>query len=252
MVEEKIYEKYNNDKEKIKEAQSGNTEAMENLINHNKGLLWSIVKRFNHRGYDMEDLYQIACLGFIKCIKNFDTNFDVKLSTYAVPYILGEMKRYIQDDGPIKVSRTLKELHVKILYAQKEHMKKTGNDISIEELEKELKVSKEDIIMALDSQNPVSSIDEYTNNQEEGQTLLDKLANNIDEANMVTNKITIMQLINSLKTREKQIILLRYYKGKTQTEIAKILGITQVQISRIEKKILNDMKRNLTENILTG
>ena len=234
MVEEKIYEKYNNDKEKIKEAQSGNTEAIENLINHNKGLLWSIVKRF------------------IKCIKNFDTNFDVKLSTYAVPYILGEMKRYIQDDGPIKVSRTLKELHVKILYAQKEHMKKTGNDISIEELEKELKVSKEDIIMALDSQNPVSSIDEYTNNQEEGQTLLDKLANNIDEANMVTNKITIMQLINSLKTREKQIILLRYYKGKTQTEIAKILGITQVQISRIEKKILNDMKRNLTENILTG
>ncbi len=235
----------------IKEAQKGSQEAMESLINSNQGLLWSIVKRFNNRGYEIEDLYQIACLGFIKCIKKFDTTFEVKLSTYAVPYILGEIKRFIQDDGPIKVSRTLKELNTKIALAQKDYLKKTGNDISIEKLAEELKVTKEDIIMALDSKNPVNSIDEYTNNKdEEGQSLLEKISTNIDEASMIVNKMTVTQLIERLGAREKQIILLRYYRGKTQTEIAKMLGITQVQISRIEKKVLSEMKRQLTENTI--
>ena len=137
-----MYEKYDNRVEDIVKAQSGDNEALEKLIEDNQGLLWSIVKRFTGRGYETEDLYQIASLGFIKCIKKFDTNFEVRLSTYAVPYILGEIKRYIQEDGPIKVSRALKELNSKITLVQKEYVKKTGKEMGIEEVAKELRCSK--------------------------------------------------------------------------------------------------------------
>lgn len=139
MVNENMYEKYDNRMEDIIKAQNGDSEALEKLIENNQGLLWSIVKRFSGRGYELEDLYQIASLGFIKCIKKFDTNFEVRLSTYAVPYILGEIKRFIQEDGPIKVSRALKELNAKIAVVQKEHLRKKGKDIQVEELATELR-----------------------------------------------------------------------------------------------------------------
>lgn len=142
MIEKNMYEKYDNHVENIIKAQSGDSNALEKLIEDNQGLLWSIVKRFNGRGHELEDLYQIASLGFIKCIKKFDVNFEVRLSTYAVPYILGEIKRYIQENGPIKVSRALKELNNKIAIIQREHLKKTGQDIGIEELSKELRSNK--------------------------------------------------------------------------------------------------------------
>ena len=134
-----MFQKYENKVEDIIKAQNGDTQALESLIKQNQGLLWSIVKRFTGRGFETEDLYQIASLGFIKCIKKFDTNFDVMLSTYAVPYILGEIKRYIQEDGPIKVSRALKELNSKIAVVQHEYMRKKGKEIGIEELAKELR-----------------------------------------------------------------------------------------------------------------
>lgn len=139
MIKENMYEKYDNQTSDIIKAQTGDSDALEKLIEDNQGLLWSIVKRFSGRGYELEDLYQIASLGFIKCIKKFDTNFEVRLSTYAVPYILGEIKRYIQEDGPIKVSRSLKELSLKIAVVQKEHLRKTGKDMQIEEISKELR-----------------------------------------------------------------------------------------------------------------
>lgn len=139
MVEENMYEKYENRKEDIISAQQGNKEAMEKLIEDNQGLIWSIVKRFNSRGFELDDLYQIAILGFIKCIKKFDTSFEVRLSTYAVPYILGEIKRYIQEDGPIKVSRAIYEMGYKINAIQKEHYRTTGQEMKIEELAKELR-----------------------------------------------------------------------------------------------------------------
>ena len=142
VVKENMYEKYDNRIEDIVKSQSGDNEALEKLIEDNQGLLWSIVKRFTVRGYETEDLYQIASLGFIKCIKKFDTNFEVRLSTYSVPYILGEIKRYIQEDGPIKVSRALKELNSKITLVQKEYVKKTGKEMGIEEVAKELRCSK--------------------------------------------------------------------------------------------------------------
>ena len=142
MVIENMYEKYDNRVEDILKAQNGETDALEKLIEDNQGLIWSIVKRFCGRGYETDDLYQIATLGFIKCIKKFDTNFEVRLSTYAVPYILGEIKRHIQEDGPIKVSRALKELSIKIALIQKEHIRKTGQDMKIEDMAKELRCIK--------------------------------------------------------------------------------------------------------------
>ena len=198
------------------------------------------------RGYELEDLYQIGVLGFIKSIKKFDTSFDVMLSTYAVPYILGEVKRFIRDDGPVKVSRSIKELGVKIKEIQNEYIMKNGKDIKVEEIAKILKVSKEEIAAALDAAKPVDSIyDSCFQNDEEGLNLIDKIDSGVNETNKLIDKICITELIEKLGEREKELILLRYYKGKTQTEVAKILGITQVQVSRIEKKVLNSMRIKL-------
>ena len=239
---------FENSVEAIKKAQSGDKYEMERMIRDNNGLIWSIVKRFSGRGYDVEDLYQIGCIGFIKSIKRFDTNYDVKLSTYAVPYMIGEIKRYIRDDGPIKVSRSIKELGMKIRELQKESINKKGKELTIEELEKELKISKEDITLALEANNTVESIDGkcYTDNKDGNSIkLIEKISSDKNEAESITNKLAIKQLIEGLEDRDKEIIFLRFYKDKTQSQVAKILGITQVQVSRLERKILENMKRKL-------
>lgn len=202
-----------------------------------------------NRGYEVEDLYQIGCIGFIKSIKRFDTNFEVKLSTYSVPYILGEIKRFIRDDGPIKVSRSIKELNVKIQELKKHYLITKGREITIEEIAKELKVDKDDIIIAMESNNSIESI-EGTSNQsdKEGKKLsiLDKISTGKNEEEIITNKIVIKQLLKELEERDREIILLRFFKEKTQTEVARILGISQVQVSRIERKVLDKMKNKLT------
>lgn len=206
------------------------------------------MKRFIGRGHEIEDLYQIGTIGFIKAIKRFNTNFDVKLSTYAVPYILGEIKRFIRDDGPIKVSRSIKELNIKIKELQKEYLNENGEDISIEKISKELKVSKEEIVMALDSNKTIDSLESASykdTKTDKTINLLERISTGRDEASIISDKLTIEELINSLEQRDKEVILLRYYKEKTQSQVAKILGITQVQVSRIEKKILNSMKVKL-------
>ena len=162
-------EDFNNDLRDIIKAQNGNEDIMEQLIEKNKGLIWSIIRRFKDRGVETDDLYQIGVLGFIKSIKKFDTTFDVKLSTYAVPYIMGEVKRHIRDDGPIKISRSIKDLGKKAMEIQREHLRKNGQDISIVEVAKKLRVSKEEIAFALDSFNPVESIYNSTTDQEDGR-----------------------------------------------------------------------------------
>ena len=237
---------YENNIKDILDAQKGNQEIMTKLIEENKGLIWSIVKRFEGRGYEIEDLYQIGMIGLIKSIKRFDTSFDVKLSTYAVPYILGEVKRFIRDDGTIKISRSIKELAIKIRDIQNKYYKEKGREITISEISKELKVSKEEIAIAIDSLKPMVSIydDNYSENDKK-ISILDTLSTNIDEQEKITNKILIKEMIENLSQREKELILLRYYKNKTQTEVAKILKISQVQVSRIEKKILNSMKQKI-------
>ena len=221
---------------------------MDRLIRQNNGLIWSIVKRFMNRGYEIEDLYQIGCMGFIKSIKRFDTNFEVKLSTYSVTYILGEIKRFIRDDGPIKVSRSIKELNVKINELKKHYLIKTGKEITLEEICKELKIEKEDAVIAIESTNAIESIDKAVspeNKDGKQLTIFEKISTGRNEEEMITNKMVVNQLINELEDRDKEIILLRFFKEKTQTEVAKILGISQVQVSRIERKILNSMKIKL-------
>ena len=238
--------------QEIKKAQAGDKVALENLIKNNNGLIWSIVKRFNGRGYELEDLYQIASLGFIKSIKRFNSDFDVKLSTYAVPYMIGEIKRYIRDDGPVKVSRSIKDLGTKIREIQKEMMNKKGEEIKIKEIAKELKVDIEDVIIAIEATKPVSSIEnsKHINNKDgKSISLLDTLSTNKNEEETITNKLAIGQLIKDLKERDKKLILLRYYKEKTQSQVAEILGISQVQVSRIEKKILKNMKECLIRDV---
>ena len=226
---------YENKIEDILKAQSGNQEIMTKLITENSNLIWSIVTRFKDRGYETEDLYQIGCIGFIKSIKRFDTNFEVKLSTYAVPYILGEL---IRDDGPVKVSRSIKDLSYKIKLIQKEYIEKQGRDIKIEELTKLLKVPKEEILLAIDSSNAVESIDKNINDSDDF-SIKDKLKR--------INKITVKDLIKDLDEKSKKIIMLRYYRGKTQTQVAELLGVSQVQVSRLEKKILSGMKDSLVQ-----
>ncbi len=237
------------DIQKIEKAQSGDKNALEELIEENNGLIWSIVKRFYGRGHEPEDLYQIGCLGFIKSIKRFNTDFEVKLSTYAVPYMIGEIKRYIRDDGPVKVSRSIKDLGIKIRELQKEKINKEGKEPKIQEIAKELKVDLEDVILAMEATNSVKSIEgtKHINNKDgKSISLLDTLSTENNEEESITNKLAIGQLIKDLKDREKEIILLRYYKEKTQAQVAKILGISQVQVSRLERKILENMRRKMT------
>lgn len=237
------------DIQKIEKAQSGDKNALEELIEENNGLIWSIVKRFYGRGHEPEDLYQIGCLGFIKSIKRFNTDFEVKLSTYAVPYMIGEIKRYIRDDGPVKVSRSIKDLGIKIRELQKEKINKEGKEPKIQEIAKELNVDLDDVILAMEATNSVESIEgtKHINNKDgKSISLLDTLSTEKNEEETITNKLAIGQLIKDLKDREKEIILLRYYKEKTQAQVAKILGISQVQVSRLERKILENMRRKMT------
>ncbi len=227
-------------------AQEGLEEAMSKIVQNNSGLIWSIVNRFANRGYPKEDLYQIGCIGLIKAIKRFDVSYNVKITTYSVPYIIGEIKRFIRDDGPIKISRSIKELWVKINEIQRQAMNEKGEELSILELAEKLKVEKEDIVVALEAGRKLESIDEELYDEEnKGESKVSRITSNKDEASGIVDKICVKELISDLEERERRIIILRYFRDKTQTEVAKMLGITQVQVSRIEKKILLQMRRKI-------
>lgn len=236
---------YEIETEDIIKAQNKSEEALSKIIEANTGLIWSIVKRFSGRGHANEDLYQIGCIGLIKAIQRFDTSYNVRISTYAVPYILGEIKRFIRDDGPIKISRSIKELATKINELQRQNINKTGEELQIGELAEKLNVTKEEIVVALDAIRRPESIDEEVYDEVGGETKISKISTNKDETTVVINKLCVQELIEDLKDREKEIIILRYFKGKTQTEVAQRLGITQVQVSRIEKKILTEMRQKI-------
>lgn len=236
---------YNDNIKNIKLAQENNEQAMETLMKNNSGLVWNIVKRFIGRGYEPDDLYQIGSIGLIKAIKRFDVNLDVQLSTYAVPYIMGEIKRFIRDDGIIKVSRQTKELSIKIKQIQNEYLNKNGEEITITTLSQILNISKEEIAAAIESNNTVNSIYSVEGANDDEKMLLEKISDNKDEYNNLVDKITLNELINNLDEREKKVVLLRYYKEQTQAQVGKTLGITQVQVSRIEKKVLDKMRLKL-------
>lgn len=236
---------YEVETEEIIKAQNKSEEALTNLVEKNSGLVWSIVKRFSGRGHSTEDLYQIGCIGLIKAIQRFDANYNAKLSTYAVPYIIGEIKRFIRDDGPIKVSRSIKELAMKIIELQRENLNKTGKELQINELAKRLGIEKENIVVAMDAIRRPESIDEEIYDEVGGETKASRISTNKDETEKTINKLCVQELIEELNEDEKQIILLRYYKGKTQAEVAQRLKISQVQVSRIEKRTLLKMRSKI-------
>lgn len=236
---------YEVETEEIIKAQNKSEEALTNLVEKNSGLVWSIVKRFSGRGHSTEDLYQIGCIGLIKAIQRFDANYNAKLSTYAVPYIIGEIKRFIRDDGPIKVSRSIKELAMKTIELQRENLNKTGKELQINELAKRLGIEKENIVVAMDAIKRPESIDEEIYDEVGGETKASRISTNKDETEKTINKLCVQELIEELNEDEKQIILLRYYKGKTQAEVAQRLKISQVQVSRIEKRTLLKMRSKI-------
>ncbi len=236
---------YNDNLKNIKLAQDNNEEAMELLIKNNSGLIWNIVKRFMGRGYETDDLYQIGCIGLIKAIKRFDINLDVQLSTYAVPYILGEIKRFIRDDGMLKVSRQTKELAIKIKQIQSEYINKKGEELSVIKIAEILNVTKEEVAAAIESNNIIDSIYTTEGQDSDERMLIEKIKDEKDEYNCVVNKIALNEIINNLDEKERKVVILRFYKEQTQAQVGKILGITQVQVSRIEKRVLEKMRLKL-------
>lgn len=227
-------------RKKIIEAQSGNRDVLNSLVLENKGLIINIARRFENRGYDFDDLYQIGAIGFIKAVQKFDFSYNVVLSTFAVTYIIGEIKRFLRDNGPIKISRQIKELSKKIAYEQK-----NNPNITIECLAQKLSVSKEEIALALDSENSIKSLDDRENDEE--VPLIDKLSTKENNEELIVNRLALKQCISNLEPREKKIIFLRYYKCQTQKKVADIIGISQVQVSRIEKRVLENLGKELKE-----
>lgn len=234
----------------ILKAQNADKVAMSKLIDENVGLIWNIVNKLNNRGYEQEDLFQVGCEGFIKGIKNFNFDFNTELSTYLVPVIMGEVKRYIRDDNIIKVSRSIKELSYKIYSLKEYYFNQTGKDITIDEMAKQLNVSVEDIVEAMECNVKPEYIDNYVGDEESGQTVFDKISSNIDEEESVINNIYIKNILNKMNKRDRQIIILRYFKQKSQSEISKTLGISQVQVSRIEKKILEKLRKQEKQTLV--
>lgn len=227
----------------IQLSQEGDENARSILVEKNIRLVWSVVQRFLNRGYDQDDLFQIGCIGLLKSIDKFDLNYDVKFSTYAVPMIIGEIQRFIRDDGTMKVSRSLKEIGNKIRRTSDELTKDLGRAPTIQEIANKLELSPEEIIHAQEATKKPQSIHETVfENDGDPITLLDQIA---DTGDNWFEKITMEQLINELDQRERLIVYLRYYKDQTQTEVANRLGISQVQVSRIEKKILEKMKEEM-------
>ena len=231
--------------ELIKRAHMGDKEARDELVYENTGLIWSMVRRFSGRGYEMEDLFQIGCVGILKAIDKFDTAFDVKFSTYAVPMILGEIKRFLRDDGMVKVSRSLKENGYHIRAAEAELSGELGREPTIDELAKKVGISREEIVMTLEANREVESLYKVVYDNDGGEVCLgDQLADKTigDE---LENHIVLKNLLVELSEKDKSIINMRYFCDKTQSQVAEIVGISQVQVSRLEKKILLKLRKKM-------
>lgn len=230
----------------IERSHHGDKKAREQLVEENMGLVWSIVKRFSGRGTDIEDLFQIGAMGLIKAIDKFDTSFEVKFSTYAVPMIAGEIKRFLRDDGMVKVSRTLKENCWKIHRETEGFRQQKGREPTIEELSELTGLLPEEIAMAIESAAEVESIYK-TIPQKDGSEvcLLDRMESQGSGMQQLLNKVVLEQLLEELPQEERRLIVMRYLQEKTQSEVAKVMGVSQVQISRLEKRILRQLREKL-------
>ena len=227
----------------IRQSQAGEKQAKEQLIKMHSGLIWNVVRRFTGRGTEMEDLYQIGAIGLMRAIDKFDFSYDVKFSTYAVPLIAGEIKRFLRDDGMIKISRNLRENQWKIKKMMEVFCHENGRDPTVEELSALLSMEAEEIMLSMEAMVEVESM-EQTIFSGDGKdlSLKERIAYEKNEEEELIGKLFLQQLLEKLETRDRELIELRYFDNKTQTEVAEYFGISQVQVSRMEKKILRRMK----------
>lgn len=227
----------------IARAHQGEKEARDDLVEENVGLIWSIVRRFAGRGCETEDLFQIGSIGLMKAIDKFDTSFDVKFSTYAVPLIMGEIKRFLRDDGMIKVSRSVKELGIRVSASRQKLSGSLGREPTLEELAEDVGASREEVAVSLEAGAQVESLyAPAAGGEETNLSLLDRLSEGDGENEEVLDRVVLRELLGSLEKQERELIVRRYFYDQTQTKIAELMGISQVQVSRMEKKILKKMR----------
>jgi RNA polymerase sporulation-specific sigma factor len=230
-------------RELLRRARAGDKSAREKLINCNLKLVFNLVRRFQNRGYELEDLFQIGCIGLMKAIDKFDLSYDVKFSTYAVPMIVGEIRRFLRDDNPVKVSRSVKETAYRIQQARERLTGRLGREPSVGEVAAELGISREDVVMAMEAAQAPTSIYE-TLHQDDGDPiyLLDQLRDGDEGELPWLDHITVKELLMSLPERDRKIIIWRFFEDKTQADVARRLGLSQVQVSRLERQALKKLK----------
>ena len=227
----------------VTQAKNGDDLAKEKLITVNSPLIKSVIKRYLNKGIEYDDLFQLGALGFVKAIKNYDSSFNVKFTTYAVPMIAGEIKRFLRDDGTVKVSRSIKHQSIQIKNFIVEYNQRHGTNPTLDQISQKFNMDKSDIVFAMEANtNPLSLNDKFEDDN--SCTLMDKISDDFSPEKYI-DKLAIRELIENLSAREKQVIIMRYYMDKTQSEIAKALGVSQVQVSRIENKVLKEMKENI-------
>ncbi|SDW55819.1 RNA polymerase, sigma subunit, RpoX/SigF [Marininema mesophilum] len=234
-------------KKLIRQSQEGDAASRDRLVSHNIRLVWSVVQRFLNRGYEAEDLFQIGCIGLLKAVDKFDLSYDVKFSTYAVPMIIGEIQRFLRDDGMVKVSRSLKELSNRVRKAKDDLTKRLGRSPTVHELAETMGVTAEEIVFAQEANRAPTSIHETVyENDGDPITLMDQIADESQTAWF--DKLALKEAINRLNERERLIVYLRFFKDQTQSEVAERLGISQVQVSRLEKKIIRRIRDEIDED----
>ena len=232
--------------ELIRRSQDGDKAARETLIEENLGLIHHVVKRFLGRGVEAEDLFQIGAVGLVKAVDRFDLSFGVRFSTYAVPMIAGEIKRFLRDDSMIKVSRSLKELAVKAARLREQLLMERGEEPGVDELARRLKVEPEELVQAMDSSIEVESLQKVIcQGSSEGVSLMERVDQGHDEQEELLRRMLLEELLSSLEPRERRLIVLRFFYDRTQTQVAMELGMSQVQVSRLEKKILSALKEKM-------
>ena len=230
----------------IQMAHEGDKAARDQLVTDNFGLVWSIVRRFTGRGYEAEDLFQIGSIGLMKAIDKFDLSYEVKFSTYAVPMITGEIKRFLRDDGMIKVSRSIKEMGLKVKNVREELIYRLGREPTVEEIAGEIGASKEEVAASIEAGAEVESLYRSVNKNDENSILLiDKIEEESSAQEELLNRMVLRELLTALSDKDREIIIRRYYYNESQSQIAAKLGISQVQVSRLEKKILKQMREKL-------
>lgn len=233
--------------ELIKKAQNGDEAAKERMVTENSPLIKSVIRWFKDKGIENDDLYQLGCMGFLKAINNFDVSFNVKFSTYVVPMVVGEIKRFMRDDGAVKVSRAIKGLNIKINKFSNQFLTEHGKSPTILDIAQHFKISQQEVVLAMDSAKmPVSLYTPFDDGEEDGLTLIDRFDSQQNED--FVDKFALKDIIDKLEERDKKIILMRYFHDKTQSEIAERLGVSQVQVSRLENKILENLRKKLEGN----